>query len=280
MYLDEDALRPAIGAVFEPNDQPAFEWSPISPLPPGQVRWVIELQGPVGSAASQTTPATSLELSELGTNLSLQGSYSWKIIGERAEAGSDLWLPFCGGNPAFYFRVGRPHVSGPPPWVRGLAAVRAPASGETPITSTPTVTPTATPTSSPSAHPPTRTITPTATRTPTSVSDTAGPSIKSVSDSPDPIKVTQPKGCTPTTSLLTAAISDPSGVASAEVIFFHTTIGSVAMTNTGGNNWQATMGPYSGVGDGTVDYQIHAVDSLGNASDTAFFQITVLACIP
>jgi hypothetical protein len=124
--------------------------------------------------------------------------------------------------------------------------------------------------------PSTKTPTPTATANP----DTAGPSIKSVLASPDPIKVTQPKGCTPTTSLVTAAISDPSGVAGAEVLFFHTTIGAVPMTNTGGNNWQATLGPYAAVGDGTVDYQIRATDSQGNVSQSAFSQITVLACIP
>ncbi|MEX0788384.1 MAG: hypothetical protein WD040_06250, partial [Anaerolineales bacterium] len=59
-----------------------------------------------------------------------------------------------------------------------------------------------------------------------------------------------------------------------------TTIGSVPMSNAGGDNWQATLGPHSGVGDGTVDYQIHTTDSLGNSTDSAFYQITVLACIP
>jgi len=52
------------------------------------------------------------------------------------------------------------------------------------------------------------------------------------------------------------------------------------MTHGGGNTWTATLGPYTGTGDGTVDYQIHAVDSLGNATDSAFRQITVLACLP
>lgn len=52
------------------------------------------------------------------------------------------------------------------------------------------------------------------------------------------------------------------------------------MTNVGGNNWQATLGPYSGTGDGTVDYQIRASDGEGNLTDTGFFQITVLACLP
>jgi hypothetical protein len=123
---------------------------------------------------------------------------------------------------------------------------------------------------------------PTASRTPkppTAAPDAAGPSIKSVSDSPDPIKVSQPKGCTPTTSTVSAAISDPSGVQSAYVLFFHTAIGQVAMTHGSGNTWSAVLGPYTGIGDGTVDYQIHATDGQGNASDSAFGQITVLACL-
>jgi hypothetical protein len=128
--------------------------------------------------------------------------------------------------------------------------------------------------------PPIVVLPPTPTFTPAPPSDTSGPSIKSVSDSPDPIKVTQPKGCSPTTSTVTAAISDPSGVASAYVLFFHTTIGQVPMSNAGGSTWTATLGPYSGIGDGSADYQIHAVDTLGNASDSSFGQVTVLACIP
>lgn len=280
LYLDEDNLRPAVGAVFEPNDEPVLSWDPIGPLPSGPIRWVVELQGPGGSAASQTTPSTSLELASFGTDLSLPGSYLWKITGERAQAGSDLWLPFCAGDPAHYFRVGRPHVSGAPPWIRGVPDVQTPGLGENPSTATATasLTPTSQPMASASAtrtQPP-----PTATRTPTAVPDTSGPSIKSVSDSPDPIKATQPKGCTPNTSVVSAAISDPSGVASAEVIFFHTTIGSVPMSHGGGNTWTATLGPYTGIGDGTVDYQIRATDSQGNVTDTAFYQITVLACIP
>jgi hypothetical protein len=123
----------------------------------------------------------------------------------------------------------------------------------------------------PAARPPTPTSTP--------IPDVAGPSIKSVSDSPDPIKVNQPTGCTPTTSTVSAAISDPSGVQSAYVLFFHTTIGQVPMSHGSSNTWSAVLGPYTGIGDGTVDYQIHSTDGQGNTSDSAFGQITVLACL-
>ncbi|HET7009146.1 MAG TPA: hypothetical protein VFI11_00090, partial [Anaerolineales bacterium] len=147
-----------------------------------------------------------------------------------------------------------------------------PAVGQLPTaTTSPSPTPTET-IQGPTVHPP--------TRTPTPAPDTTGPSIKSVSDSPDPIKVTQPKGCTPTTSTVSASISDPSGVTSAVVLFFHTTIGQVAMTHGSGNTWSATLGPYSATGDGTVDYQIRATDGQGNVSESGFGQVTVLACIP
>ena len=149
-----------------------------------------------------------------------------------------------------------------------------------PAASTPTPTPTVAAVAPLQPLPPIVVLPPTPTFTPAPPSDTSGPSIKSVSDSPDPIKVNQPKGCTPTTSTVSAAISDPSGVASAYVLFFHTSIGQVPMTNAGGSTWTATLGPYSGIGDGSADYQIHAVDSFGNASDSSFGQVTVLACLP
>jgi parallel beta-helix repeat protein len=148
------------------------------------------------------------------------------------------------------------------------------------VTVTDTATPTPPSTFTSTARPPTATFTPPPpTKTATPVPDTSGPSIKSVSDSPDPIKVSQPKGCTLTTATVSAAISDPSGVQSAYVLFFHTTIGQVPMSHGGGNTWSAVLGPYTGIGDGTVDYQVHATDGQGNATDSAFGQITVLACL-
>lgn len=148
-----------------------------------------------------------------------------------------------------------------------------------PETPTPAGPPSGVTTSPTSTQPPAQ-VPPTATRTPTPILDTTGPAFKSVSDSPDPIYVNQPAGCSPNTSVVSASVSDPSGVANVVVLFFHTTIGAVPMTNTGGDNWQATLGPYGGVGDGTLDYQVRSTDNHGNISDSAFYQITVLACIP
>jgi len=108
--------------------------------------------------------------------------------------------------------------------------------------------------------------------------DTDGPAIKNVSASPNPISAAKPKGCKPTTSTISAGISDPSGVQKAAVIFVGTSAGSVPMSNTGGNQWQAQLGPFNL--PGPVNYQIRAFDALGNRSDTQFSTLTVNPCIP
>ena len=56
--------------------------------------------------------------------------------------------------------------------------------------------------------------------------------------------------------------------------------GQVPMKHVTGSTWRATLGPFPSVGDGTVDYQVRAVDNLGNESATSFSQIGILACIP
>jgi hypothetical protein len=98
-----------------------------------------------------------------------------------------------------------------------------------------------------------------------------------VSAAPDPIYASAPKGCKPTLSGVSATISDPSGVASAVVIYLGASAGSAPMSNSG-NNWKAALGPFDL--PGAVNYQIRAFDSQGNRSDTEFFPLTVLACIP
>jgi hypothetical protein len=142
-----------------------------------------------------------------------------------------------------------------------------------PVVPTRTPTPTNTPTASPRPLPPTPSHTPSAV-TP---QDAAGPGIKNVSDAPDPIYAGAPKGCSPTTAAVSAVISDPSGVQSAVVLYIGASAGSAPMGLSGGT-WQAVLGPFPAAG--TVSYQVRAYDSLGNRSDTAFYPLTVLACIP
>jgi hypothetical protein len=107
------------------------------------------------------------------------GPFAWGI-GRGVEPGGDS-PAFCQGSTFHSFLIeGRPEAK-----VLGQPA--------------PTATPSATPTADGLVLPlpPITAIAPTPTHTPGP--DAAGPSIKSVSDSPDPIQVTQPKGCTPTT---------------------------------------------------------------------------------
>jgi CSLREA domain-containing protein len=274
-YLDPSGYTPAAGSRFQTYERPVFSWVPLPALPSGEIRWRVDLLGPGGLELNRRTDGTSLPFEAFDLLPAPGSGYLWGVTGERAEPGGDLWQPFCDSEVWLTFQMGEIRRPGPPPWTRP-AVSPSPA----PDTATPTPTATATPTlagpvvvvTTPAAKPPTPTNTP--------VPDTTGPSFKSVGDSPDPIKVSQPKGCSPTTSTISAAISDPSGVQSASVLFFHTTIGQVPMSHGSGNTWTATLGPYTGIGDGTVDYQIHATDGQGNASDSALGQITVLACLP
>ncbi|MGH2626466.1 MAG: right-handed parallel beta-helix repeat-containing protein, partial [Anaerolineales bacterium] len=86
-----------------------------------------------------------------------------------------------------------------------IAAIILP-TGTAPAPVPETATLTATPTATRVVPGP---LTPTRTATP--APDTTGPSIKAVSDAPDPIYVTQPKGCSPNASTVSASITDPSG---------------------------------------------------------------------
>jgi hypothetical protein len=277
-YLDAVVFAPAEGASLKPGQGLAIEIKPSETLGRKAVdRFVLFIQNPIGRELDlpMVTPLNDVAGSRLDlvasvlgladSDFFLPGEYRWNIALGQRMTGDEL-APYaiaCRGSTGHTFFIAQG------------AATPQPGISDTP---TPTATSTVTVTASRVV------ITPLPpTRTPTSTQpapDTTGPSIRSVSDSPDPIKVTQPKGCTPTTSTVSASITDPSGVASATVLFFHTTIGQVPMTHAGGNTWTTTLGPYSGTGDGTVDYQIRATDGQGNSSDSSFGQITVLACLP
>jgi RNA polymerase sigma-70 factor (ECF subfamily) len=124
--------------------------------------------------------------------------------------------------------------------------------------------------------PPTLTFTP---KPPTLVPDTSGPSITKVGSAPGMIYASGSGSCSPLTTVISASISDPSGIQRAVVIFAHTSFGSVSMSNVSGSLWRATLGPFSGAGDGTVDYQIRAFDNFNNRSDTGFKTLAILACL-
>lgn len=270
-YLEERLNTPPNGAVFEPNDELVLAWTPRANLPPGQIRWVVEILSRQGPLASQITPDNRLPLSAFGIDTGTPGIYIWHVSGERAEPGSDLWQPLCGKSAGGYFLI-----AGPAPAARPVTFETSTPTPPAPptFTATPTPVPTLVPVTIPPSLP-TETFTP---KPPPPPQDNEGPGIKNVSASPDPIFAVKPKGCKPTTSTVFAAVSDPSGVANVEMIYKGIAAGSVPMINVGGNQWQAQLGPFDAAG--TANYRIRAFDQLGNQSVTQFQALTVLACIP
>jgi len=120
-------------------------------------------------------------------------------------------------------------------------------------TASPTVTPSATISPTPT---PDSSISP----TPTATRDTLGPFIGSSSAAPTVVIY---PNCTVT---FTASIADPSGVASASVVWLssRSTSGSQAMASVG-NTWQAVFEPHVPYFGATTWYVI-ATDALGNSS--------------
>jgi hypothetical protein len=232
----------------------------MSVVNPGGEQLIVPLPAPAESETSSTVDLVADAVRLAGPGFFLPGEYSWQILlGEVAT--DDATAPYavtCWGSSVRRF---------------SLVVEEGPEPSATP---TPSPSPTATIAITPSALAPTRTP----TAEPSPQTDQVGPSISKVNANPAAIYVTQPKGCTPNSALVSATITDPSGVQGASVVFFHTTIGQIPMAHTSGNIWTATLGPFTGTGDGTADYQIQAVDELGNSSDSPFSQVTVLACLP
>jgi RNA polymerase sigma-70 factor (ECF subfamily) len=214
----------------------------------------------------------------------------WRRLGPRAAAAGGLaaillvlslfgWRALAapaGGTPAL--PIASPTFT--PPSTSNALFYTPTAQASLP--SVPSGLPTQTLTAAPVLGPDIQSIAPTSTFTPlppTPVPDTSGPAIDSFNHKPATIYSSGSGSCSPLTALITATITDPSGVQSAVVIFAHTSLGSVAMSNIGGSTWRASLGPFSGVGDGSVDYQVRAFDSLGNRSDTGFQSINILACL-
>ncbi len=279
-YLDVVNLAPAPGTVFEAGANPVLKWTARSGLPEGQIRWSIEIAGPEGVLGEQRATGNTIDFSAFGLDPSLPGFYLWRLTGEQAQTGSDLWQPFCGKSSGSHFQIAGLQVT--PPALEPTPTA-TPTTIPVPVTIPPTVD--LVPITIP-PQPPTvdlvpitiPSVPPTETFTPPPPQDTDGPGIKGVSASPDPIYATTPKGCKPSASVVSAAISDPSGVGSVELIYKGISAGSVSMSNAGGNQWQAQLGPFDA--PGAVNYRIRAFDSPGNQSITEFFPLTVLACIP
>ena len=277
LYLDPASASPGEGALFQGGDRLILDFAAVAaPQEPFSVRFFLQMASPSGETtligweadpATGDPPPLDVVAATFGSGTDLlaeTGMFQWSIDHGVVLIGGEQFGAFCQGSTPHTFSIGGPSTGEPP------TPTDTPIPGVTPPTPTTTPTPSQTPTRTP--LPPTKTLTP--------APDITGPTIKAVSHSPSNMHESEPKGCTNTTVTVTAQITDPSGVASAQVLFFHTAIGAVPMTNTGGTNWQATLGPYADVGDGTVDYQVRATDSQGNTSDSALSAIPILACIP
>ncbi len=139
-YLDPEGFSPSDGAVFEIAEIPRLEWSPMGPLPEGQIRWRVDLLGPENLELSQMTSETNLPFSTFGVSPISGRRYHWRVIGEQAEQ-TGHFEPFCTSISWRSFYLGSPPPMEAPP---ETPESPTPSASPTP-TRTPTVTPTPTP---------------------------------------------------------------------------------------------------------------------------------------
>lgn len=290
-FLDPASAKPGDGSSFGPGNILVAELAPaLGQSESAPVRYLIAVNRPDGGQASSYlySIGDSLSLDLVALNLSQgktipSGGYEWFVaFGERATGGDLMpYARICQGSARHTFQISgtgeTSAISTPTPIATAtLASVTLPVQPPTEtFTPMPTATFPAPDTVTVPVQPPTETFTP---KPPPPPPDTDGPGIKNVSAAPDPIYVTKPKGCAPNVSTISAVVSDPSGVASVVLIYKGISAGSVSMSNAGGNQWQAQIGPFDTAG--MVNYQIQAVDTLGNQSNTGSSSLTVLACVP
>jgi len=198
-------------------------------------------------------------------------------------------------------------------WVRVVSEV-APAATETPTptltpTSPPAITPTFTPTLAPTFTPtptptliptPSPTLAPTATPTFTPVPtltftpvppDTTPPSISGITASTDLIK--EPT-CEPNAVTISAQVSDPSGVSSAEVVYWVVSgmksgaLRTQGMSPAGGSTYQVTLDwnalraswdPVPTTSGSALNYYIRAQDSRGNTAQSGTNTVAITYCL-
>ncbi|MCZ7545217.1 MAG: hypothetical protein M5R40_17585 [Anaerolineae bacterium] len=157
----------------------------------------------------------------------------------------------------------------------------SPTATETPTatftyTATPTFTisPTFDPLSSATAtFTPSLTYTPSVTPTPTAT--TTGPVISQVRPASSFIYASQPVGCTPTTTFISADVTDSVALSSVSLLI---SVGgntsTLPMTLVAGNTWQVQVGPTTNVV--VVSYRVSAVNTQGQSvvSPEQFLQVS------
>ncbi len=129
-YLEPDSISPTEGMLFELEDDPLFTWAPLDNLPPGSIRWTVELAKLSDSPESQSTSEAHLAFSTFGIQPDPATIFKWRLSGELADKDGGEWRFFCSPTDWLPFQIGL------------LPVVKAPSD-----TPEPSPTPTPTPTS-------------------------------------------------------------------------------------------------------------------------------------
>jgi hypothetical protein len=123
------------------------------------------------------------------------------------------------------------------------------------------------------------------TTAPTAPADTAGPSVGGLARSPGVINENGLEFCgAPFTSVVSASISDPSGITSAVVTWSGNGDSGTAPMTLSGSIWSATVGPVADNTDldhpqtDTITWTVTALDGAGNATSVTGASITVQGC--
>jgi hypothetical protein len=112
-----------------------------------------------------------------------------------------------------------------------------------------------------------------ATVTPTPA-DLTPPEISNLSANPAIISVQTQCGATPPTTVISARVTDPGGIA--RVVVRVSGAGEYEMSPVGGGYYQATLGPFGEAG--TLSVFVQAQDNAGNAATSAPIEVQVVAC--
>jgi len=105
-------------------------------------------------------------------------------------------------------------------------------------------------------------------------SDVTPPEISNLSATPTLISVKIHCGATPPTTLVSARITDPGGVAS--VVARVPGVGEFDMSPVGDDYYQVNLGPFSEAGTFSVIVQAH--DNAGNTATSPPIEVLAVAC--
>lgn len=94
-YLLLEQTRPAEDELYASGEDLSFQWTPREDLPPGQIRWRLDLRTSDGAQQSRTTMESTVALSDFHDVSGRSDRFLWRLIGERDGAGDGHWQAFC-----------------------------------------------------------------------------------------------------------------------------------------------------------------------------------------